>query len=203
MNCAFCRSFSARLALCGSVQRAWKVINDEACVGTMSHYSIISNIFLQYLQEMRQLNLPAYSLSTKVLKGIRYVHDPIRKKYVQLTPEEWVRQHLVHFLINEKHVPKGLMAVEMKLEYNKMLKRSDIVVYARNGHPLMIVECKAPTVPINQKVFEQIAMYNLSLQVPFLIVSNGMDHYCCRIDLHQKSFVFLQEFPDYREFNAE
>jgi len=148
---------------------------------------------------MQELNLPPYNVQTKRLKGDTYIYDTIRKQYLKLTPEEWVRQHLVHYLMDCKNTPKGLIAVEMALEYNTMQKRSDIVVFDRRGQPLMIVECKAPTVAITQKVFEQVAMYNLTLQVPYLIVSNGLTHYCCHVNLKEQSFSFLREFPDYKQ----
>lgn len=152
---------------------------------------------------MQQLNLPAYDVQTKRQKGYTYIYDIIRKQYIQLTPEEWVRQHLVHYLIDHKNVPQGLIAVEMALEYNTMTKRSDIVIFSRSAQPLLLVECKAPSVTINQKVFEQVAMYNLTLQVPYLIVSNGLTHYCCYVDVWEKSFSFLEEFPDYKELPQE
>ncbi len=150
---------------------------------------------------MQSLNLPAYHIQTKIHNGETYIFDIIRKQYVKRTPEEWVRQHIVHYLIHEKSTPRGLVAVEMALTYNNMQKRSDVVIYNKSGEPLMIIECKAPTVKITEKVFEQVAMYNLSLRVPYLMVSNGLTHYCCKVDLEQGNFSFLNDIPDYEEMN--
>ncbi|MDR1673761.1 MAG: type I restriction enzyme HsdR N-terminal domain-containing protein [Bacteroidales bacterium] len=124
------------------------------------------------------------------------IFDLVRKKYVALTPEEWVRQHLIHYLSAEKNCPLTLMSVETPLRYAQMHKRSDVVVYGRNGQPLLLAECKAPEVPVNQKVFEQIAVYHQTIQSPFLLVTNGLLHYCMSITA-MRGAVFLTDVPDY------
>lgn len=142
-----------------------------------------------------QLNFPPIDAQIRVQNGKQFIYDIIRKKYIALTPEEWVRQHLVHFLINERQCPKGLIAVERGLKHNGLQRRFDVVVYSRNLTPWLIVECKAPQVAITQQTFDQIARYNMSLQVPYLLVTNGLQHFCCEIDYLQRSFSYLQDMP--------
>ena len=123
------------------------------------------------------------------------VFDVLRKKFVRLTPEEKVRQQLIHYLIDELEYPKGLIGIEKGLVVNGKPRRMDMVVYDRGGSAFMILECKAPEVEITQEVFDQAAMYNLKLKVPYLVVSNGSVTYCCFIDWEEKEFVFESEFP--------
>lgn len=146
---------------------------------------------------MIKLNFPDYQfrLSTKDDKSM--IFDGVRKKFVRLTDEEWVRQHCISYLINEKKCPASLLAIEKELSVNTMRKRTDIVVYYKEGKPLLIVECKAPSVKISEEVFEQAARYNLTLKVNYLMVTNGLQHYCCSIDHQQQSFTFLKEIPSY------
>ncbi len=144
-----------------------------------------------------QLNFPPIDAQIRVQNGKQFIYDIIRKKYIVLTPEEWVRQHLVHFLINERQCPKGLIAVERGLKRNGLQRRFDVVVYSRNLTPWLIVECKAPQVAITQQTFDQIARYNMSLQVPYLLVTNGLQHFCCEIDYLQRSFSYLQDVPSF------
>ncbi len=144
-----------------------------------------------------QLNFPPIDAQIRVQNGKQYVYDIIRKKYIALTPEEWVRQHLVHFLIHERKCPKGLIAVERGLTHNGLQRRFDVVVYSRNLTPWLIVECKAPQVAITQQTFDQIARYNMSLQVPYLLVTNGLQHFCCEIDYLQRSFSYLPDVPSF------
>ncbi len=144
-----------------------------------------------------QLNFPPIDAQIRVQNGKQFIYDIIRKKYIALTPEEWVRQHLVHFLINERQCPKGLIAVERGLKHNGLQRRFDVVVYSRNLTPWLIVECKAPQVAITQQTFDQIARYNMSLQVPYLLVTNGLQHFCCEIDYLQRSFSYLQDVPSF------
>ncbi|MCX6256785.1 MAG: type I restriction enzyme HsdR N-terminal domain-containing protein [Bacteroidia bacterium] len=148
---------------------------------------------------MESLNLPAYSFNIKSERQRNLIFDEIRKKYVPLTPEEWVRQHFVKYLINEKKYPAQLIAVEMFLKHNKMKRRCDIVIFDKSGRPLLITECKAPSVKISREAFEQLAVYNLKLLVSYLIVTNGIDHYCCKMDGENRNPVFLKEIPEYRE----
>jgi hypothetical protein len=131
--------------------------------------------------------------------GKKYIFDSIRKKYLVLTPEEWVRQNLINYLVKEKKYPKTLIRVEQKLEGKEQFFRSDIVIYDRNGLPKMIVECKAEKVKITQDVFEQITKYNFQFKVDYLLISNGIQHYICKIDHHHKTWKFLKEVPEYEE----
>ena len=150
---------------------------------------------------MERLNLPEYQFKISSTDGRTQIFDGVRKKYVTLTPEEWVRQHFIEYLVHEKEVPRSLIAVEMSLKYHKLNKRSDIVVYSKSGAPALIVECKAPHIKINQNVFDQIARYNLALQVPYLVVTNGMEHFCCLIDREVRNYRFLDFLPDYEQIN--
>ena len=143
---------------------------------------------------MYELNLPKYGIKIKNDKGHQSIFDVLRRKYVALTPEEWVRQHFVHFLIEHKGYPKALMANEIQLAIgNKKLRCDD-----RTLKPRMIIEYKAPTVNITQKVFDQITIYNMLLHVDYLVVSNGIKHYCCRMDYANQKYLFLEDIPDYQ-----
>ena len=146
---------------------------------------------------MESLNLPAYTFRTREQHGKRDIYDPIRQKYVRLTPEEWVRQHFVEYLVQEHHVPRGLIAVEHGFTDQSMPRRADIVAFDRQGQPLLIAECKAPSVSVTQDTFDQVARYNRILRVPFLVVTNGLTHYACRIDFEQATYEFLDELPGY------
>ena len=146
---------------------------------------------------MPQLNLPNAALKTKLVEGTTQVFDAVRKKYLVLTPEEWVRQHFIHYLYKEKKYPLGLMGVEQMVKYNGMQTRADIVLYAADGKPNVIVECKAPKVKITQDAFNQIAKYNFKLKVDFLVVTNGMQHFCCAMDYENNKITFLEEVPCY------
>lgn len=129
--------------------------------------------------------------------GRTEVFDPVRKKYVALTPEEKVRQRTLHQLVEQLGVPAGLVAVEHTITLHELKKRCDIVVFSKDGRPVMIVECKAAHIPIQQKTLEQAARYNFSLQVDYLLLTNGEQQYCCQIDLEKKALVFLDKIPDY------
>ena len=150
---------------------------------------------------MDKLNLPEYTFRVNDLNNQKWIFDPLRKKKVVLTPEEWVRQNFIQFLIQEKHYPEQLIKVEMGFRVNNLIKRSDIIVYDRKGKPSLIVECKAPTVKVSQGVFDQIARYNISLKVDFLVVSNGLEHYCCQINHQKKSYQFLRNIPEFEDLN--
>jgi len=145
---------------------------------------------------MQELNFPSYSFRLKASENKTLIFDIVRKKYVVLTPEEWVRQHVIHFLHTEKKYPLSLMAIEKQLKINSLIKRTDIVVYNREGKPKIIIECKAPSVPISQGTFDQIARYNLQLESTFLMVTNGLDHYFCVMDHENTTYVFLKDLPD-------
>ena len=144
-----------------------------------------------------QLNLPIAVLKTKLVEGTTQVFDQVRKKYLVLTPEEWVRQHFIHYLNQEKNYPLGLMGVEQMVKYNGMQTRADIVLYTTEGKPNMIVECKAPNVKITQEAFNQIAKYNFKLKVKYLVLTNGIQHFCCQMDYETNGIKFLEEIPSY------
>jgi len=144
---------------------------------------------------MPQLNLPNAALKTKLVEGTTQVFDVVRKKYFKLTPEEWVRQNFIYYLNIEKNYPMGLMGVEKMIKYNNLQTRADIILYNKEGNPTMIVECKAPDVKITQDTFNQIAKYNFKLKVNFLVVTNGMQHFCCEMDYEKNTNCFLREVP--------
>ena len=146
---------------------------------------------------MTKLNLPAFDFKLKEKEGKQYIYDSIRRKYVVLTPEEWVRQNFVHFLINEKKFLQGLMGNEVSLIQNGIKRRCDTLVSDNHGNPLVIVEYKAPGIDITQKVFDQIVRYNYVLRAKYLIVSNGLCHYCCKINYDESNYSFLKEIPLY------
>ena len=148
---------------------------------------------------MPELNLPSFDKKVIQKDGKPFIFDIIRRQYVALTPEEWVRQHFVHFLISEKGYPQSLMANEVQLKLNGMSRRCDTVAYDRTLRPRVIVEYKAPTVNITQQVFDQICRYNMVLQVDYLIVSNGLAHYCCKVDNTTHTYTFLKDIPSYEE----
>ena len=146
---------------------------------------------------MFALNLPGYDTKISSKDGKPTIFDLLRRCYVALTPEEWVRQHFVHFLIEHCNYPATLMGNEVGLTLNGTKKRCDTVVYDRNLKPRIIIEYKAPTVKINKEDFSQIARYNLVLKVDYLIISNGIQHYCCRMDYEKNSFEFIANIPEY------
>lgn len=148
---------------------------------------------------MQKLNLPEYSFRIKEEEGKEEIFDLVRGKYVRLTPEEWVRQNFIRYLVESGGYPRGLLAVEALSPFNKLKKRVDILVHNREGKPVMIVECKAPDVAINDKVFDQIVCYNMGFKVPYLIVTNGIDHYACKIDTETGNYGFLLMIPLYEE----
>jgi hypothetical protein len=151
---------------------------------------------------MLSLNLPGFKAKVRKKDGKTVIFDPLRCKYVALTPEEWVRQHFINFLITVKKYPKELLANEITIHLNNMMKRCDTIVYDHFLAPVMIIEYKAPNIAINHAVFDQITRYNISLRVPFLIVSNGLYHYCCKIDYEAQSYAFLEDIPIYMELTT-
>ncbi len=146
---------------------------------------------------MLALNLPAFEVKMKDEGAKKMIFDVIRRKYVALTPEEWVRQHFVHYLIDQLGYPQELLANEVEVSLNGTSKRCDTVLYDRDLQARMIVEYKAADVNISQKVFNQIMRYNMVLRVQYLIVSNGLEHYCCKLDYSNNSYEFLSEIPSY------
>jgi type I site-specific restriction endonuclease len=146
---------------------------------------------------MLSLNLPPYEIKITEREGKRQIFDPLRKSYVALTPEEWVRQHFVNYLLQYKGYPASLTANEVGITLNGMSRRCDTVIYDKSLKPRAIVEYKAPSVKITKEVFAQISRYNLVLRVDYLIISNGLQHYCCKMNYSNNSFTFMQDIPDY------
>jgi len=150
------------------------------------------------------LNLPPFEANIKKMNGMVKILDVLRHKFVALTPEEWVRQHFVHFLIERKGYSPTLMANEVAVTLNGMSRRCDTVVYRQEGlKPLMIVEYKRPDVDITQKVFNQICRYNMVLEVEYLVVSNGLKHYCCKVNLQDGIYTFLKDIPAYADLMTQ
>lgn len=148
---------------------------------------------------MQRLNLPEYQFNIKKKENTCLIFDTLRRRWVTLTPEEWVRQNFVRFLTTERQFPAALMNNEISLTQNGIKRRCDTLVADRTGAPLAIIEYKAPTVEISQKTFDQIVRYNMVLMAKFLIVSNGMKHYCCRIDYENNSYSFISDIPNYSQ----
>ncbi len=147
---------------------------------------------------MQPLNFPFYTFRFKNSENKTAIFDEIRKKFILLTPEEWVRQNVVRFLIVEKKYPKSLINVEKTLKINNLTKRYDIVIFNSDGSIQVLIECKAPKVKISQKTFDQIAIYNFSLNANYLMVTNGLSHYICQIDFENKKYDFLENLPEFK-----
>ena len=159
----------------------------------------LTSIKTIFVKTMKQLNLPPYPVRLKKDNGIAYIFDEIRKKWLQNTPEEWVRQHMIQLMINQLNYPASLIEVERGFKVNGLAKRADILANSKSGQPILIVECKAPHIKINQAVFDQIARYNLTLDVPYLVVTNGMEIYACEVsstgNSNSPEVRFLEEIP--------
>ena len=147
---------------------------------------------------MFRLNLPTYEIKIAQRGNKQLIFDFLRRKYVALTPEEWVRQHFVHYLIEHKGYPAGLIGNEVELNVGEKKLRCDTILYNKVAQPQMIIEYKAPQIKLQQKTFDQISAYNLLLKVDYLIVSNGLQHVCCRMDYDNQKFCFLDDIPDYQ-----
>jgi Type I restriction enzyme R protein N terminus (HSDR_N) len=148
---------------------------------------------------LKELNLPEYSLKITGKEGSEMILDLLRKKYVKLTPEEWVRQNFIQYLIHEGKYPAGLLGVEINFKLNKLKKRADILVHNRLGEPVMIVECKRPDVKIDEEVFTQIIDYEMKFKVPYIVVTNGMHHYACKVDYDKMKYEYLLVIPLYED----
>ncbi len=148
---------------------------------------------------MQQLNFPAYRFRFKSSENKVSIFDRIRKKFVVLTPEEWVRQHTIHYLIESKKYPESLINVEKTIKVNKLNKRYDIIIFHPDGSINLIVECKSHTVKVTQDVFDQIARYNLVLDADYLMITNGLSHYYCQMDYDHQHYTFLKDIPDYKK----
>ncbi len=146
---------------------------------------------------MQRLNFPPYDFRVKSSENKVHIFDIIRKKFVALSPEEWVRQHVLHWLISDKKYPPSIISVEKQVEVNNLKKRCDIIVFNPQGSINILVECKSYSSEINQMVFDQIARYNLRLQSKYLIVTNGLEHYFCKMDWEKEKYIFLKHIPDF------
>jgi len=148
---------------------------------------------------MLQLNLPQYSFRIKKQNEKLVIFDSQRKRYVALTPEEWVRQNFIRFLIEEKGYPAAYLAIEKQLNMNGMKKRCDAILYNEHAQPFLIIELKAPNITITQATFDQVAVYNAKLKVDFFIISNGIEHFCCKVNLETARYEFFPEIPDFNQ----
>jgi hypothetical protein len=146
---------------------------------------------------MRKLNLPAYEFNIREEEGKQFVLDVFRKKYVMLTPEEEVRQRFARYLVEERNYPASLMMTEVALKLNEMTQRCDILVHKPAGKAAVLVECKAPEVNVARSTFDQAARYNMVFRVKYLMVTNGLKHYCCYLDFESRKVHFLEEIPYY------
>jgi hypothetical protein len=146
---------------------------------------------------MEQLNFPNYTFTLKNKENKKYIFDLIRKKNLLLTPEEWVRQHCLYFLISNLGYPPSLINVEKQIQVNGRIKRYDIVVYSSDGSVNILIECKAPTIKITQDTFDQVARYNMALKSNYLMLTNGKEHYFCVMNYEDKSYQFIKEIPKY------
>ena len=148
---------------------------------------------------MNRINLPAFDIKLRKNSQRYEIFDFLRRKYVALTPEEWVRQHFTHFLVEQKDYPRGLLANEVELRVGEKKLRCDTLLYNKEMQPIMIIEYKAPEIEITQRVFDQITVYNRLLHVDYLVVSNGLQHFCCHMDYEKGEYSFLQNIPHYTE----
>ncbi len=147
---------------------------------------------------MEKLNLPSYDFKiTRKQNSKLMIFDPYRKINIQLTPEEWVRQHILKYLIEERGFPPSLISVESGIRVNRFLRRYDALVYSRNRQPLLLIECKAPAVKISQKTFDQIVLYNRSIKAMYLLITNGMNHFCCKLNELENKFDFIENIPHF------
>ena len=147
---------------------------------------------------MQKLNFQLYNFRFKNSENKVSIFDEIRKKFIILTPEEWVRQHVVQYLLDEKKYPKSLINVEKVLKVNGLRKRYDVVVFNPDGSIFILIECKAPEIKIAQATFDQIARYNMTMQSQFLMVTNGLNHYFCQMDYKNEKYTFLEKLPDFK-----
>ncbi len=152
---------------------------------------------------MQALNFPSFTFRFKNSENKVSIFDEIRKKFIILTPEEWVRQHVVRFLLEEKKYSKSLINVEKVLKINGLTKRYDVVVFNNDGSILVLIECKSTDVNINQSVFDQIARYNITLKAEYLMVTNGLNHYFCKMDYENEKYTFLKDLPEFNKIDVK
>ena len=153
----------------------------------------------KYETKLKELNLPQYSFRITRDDKSEMIFDPVRKKYVKLTDEEWVRQNFIQYLIQQGKYPPGLIGVEVNFHFNKLTRRADLLIHDRRGQPVMLVECKSPDVPIDDKVFDQVVCYNMEFKVPYIIVTNGLINNICKINHEKKSWEYLEVIPLYED----
>lgn len=152
---------------------------------------------------MQPLNLPAYEYKLKQSADNLFIFDFIRRKYLVLTPEEWVRQHFINYLVTHLHYPKSLVAVERGTVYNQLAKRTDVCIYSPAGKPVMLVECKSTSVGITAATIKQASVYNQKIRARFIVLTNGLEHYCWQVDFDTQQYLPLTQVPDYTELTAE
>ena len=146
---------------------------------------------------MVNLNFPEFDLSLKKEEGKVWIFDVIRKKYIVVTPEEWVRQHLIHYFISHLNYPKSLIKVETGLSYNKLKKRADVLVYDREGLPWLVAECKSSKERLSEETIRQVSTYNFTLGAKYVVVTNGMAHFCVSVDQVSRRTSVLKDFPTF------
>jgi hypothetical protein len=181
---------------CNPLEFRWKFPLASLIAHSLTAIISLSSLFPN-LRDMYRLNLPQFEYKLKKADGKVWIFDGIRKKFIVLTPEEWVRQHFVNYLIAEKKYPRSLIRVEGGLVYNQLAKRTDIVVFDRQGKPWMVVECKSPALQVSPATLSQASVYNATLQAQFLAVSNGLTHLCARIDWQERSTTLLEDTPPF------
>lgn len=165
---------------------------------------LLTLYFILFTSKMERLNLPTYSFSVKVVDDKKLIFDKLRKKYVTLTPEEWVRQHFLQYLVEAKQYPVGLISVERGFDLYKTKKRTDIVIFNQAGKPWVLVECKAPSIPVNSLWFDQAFAYNLSIKAAYIMLTNGMSHFCMKVKPDFSGVDFLKEIPAFSQLlNAD
>jgi len=160
-------------------------------------FAVVSGSFFRNIDKMQPLNFPLFDFKLRMSGNRQEIFDPVRHKYVVNTPEEWVRQNLISYLLQVKGFPLSIIGVEKQLILNKLPKRFDLVIFKRNGQPLLLVECKAPGIEITEKTFDQAARYNMLLKAEYFLITNGIEHYTCRIDYERKQYVFVEEIPEF------
>ena len=195
----FCNAIDTRRRLCGSSSHKEKSPRHGPTVLSCHGDDISKTHSDCKINKMNRLNLPPYEIKTRQQDGRQYILDVLRRKFIALTPEEWVRQHFIHFLADHKGYPTALLANEVELTIGGKKLRCDSVLYSRDLKPRMIIEYKAPSIAISQKTFNQIFAYNTLLHADDLVVSNGISHYCCKIDYTNRSYSFLSDIPRYED----